>query len=713
MLQKRFWLLCLFFLSGIPALIYQLIWQRALFSFYGVNIQSVTVVVADFMLGLGIGALSGGYLSRLNNLNLLLIFALLEVSIGVFGYFSLPILDWMAHKTILLPFNQTAALVFVFLLFPTALMGASLPILSEYLVRRYPHIAKNIALLYATNTLGSAFACFLCANFMFSAYGLNNSIFFAVCLNLSIGCGALLLMYQPYPEKNELHLHTENHYLLLILSMMLGFISLSYEIIWLRVISFSNNGSAPAIINGLGYYLVGLSYGAFYCYLFCKYFKLKPTSLFNFFLYGGFISATILPLMIFLSHYNQSQAAIATIAIGTLPFGILMPLLVHYSASQSRGIGKNMGHLYFANIIGGTSGCLITGFLLLDWFSIQSISVMLFTVSLISSYLVYSLCNVRKIKYSYQISISLSTVLLIILTMFLENFHAKVLFKADYLKHLPLKAQKSNNVGDIIVTKNNTVIGGGVYDGVFNIKPEPDLNGIYRAYFIPSFAENAQKVLIIGLSSGSWAQIVAHLPKLKQLTIIEINPAYIEIIKQYPEIKSLLSDPKVNIVIDDGRRYLQKHPLEQYDLIMMNTTFHWRAYVSFLVSKEMLATFKNHLTPKGILYYNTTFSKRIIVTALKTFPFVFQVGNFIACAKQKFIFNPEQFKNTLLNYTINGEKIFKPNMKMLKTLVNTTRKLTNNKLDLHTYRLLTQQQLIKETQHTKVITDDNMGHEWQ
>lgn len=47
-------ILCvLFFFSGFPALIYQLVWQRALFRIFGVNIESVTIVVTAFMLGLG------------------------------------------------------------------------------------------------------------------------------------------------------------------------------------------------------------------------------------------------------------------------------------------------------------------------------------------------------------------------------------------------------------------------------------------------------------------------------------------------------------------------------------------------------------------------------------------------------------------------------------------------------------------------------------
>ena len=79
----------LFFFSGLPALIYQLIWQRALFSAFGVNIESITIVVTIFILGLGLGGLFGGFLSRWFSRVLLGLFAALEIAVGVYGYFPL------------------------------------------------------------------------------------------------------------------------------------------------------------------------------------------------------------------------------------------------------------------------------------------------------------------------------------------------------------------------------------------------------------------------------------------------------------------------------------------------------------------------------------------------------------------------------------------------------------------------------------------------
>src|SRR5258708_25485914 len=72
----------LFFFSGFPALIYQLTWQRSLFLIFGVNIESVTIVVTAFMLGLGLGSLAGGWLSKRRDVPPLLFLSALELLTG-------------------------------------------------------------------------------------------------------------------------------------------------------------------------------------------------------------------------------------------------------------------------------------------------------------------------------------------------------------------------------------------------------------------------------------------------------------------------------------------------------------------------------------------------------------------------------------------------------------------------------------------------------
>src|SRR6204780_1913572 len=107
--QWRRVLCVLFFFSGFPALIYQLTWQRALFRTFGVNIESVTIVVTAFMLGLGLGSLAGGWLSKRRAIPLLPLLAAIELMTGCYGLVSLGIFDRVGDLTIGLPLAATAA----------------------------------------------------------------------------------------------------------------------------------------------------------------------------------------------------------------------------------------------------------------------------------------------------------------------------------------------------------------------------------------------------------------------------------------------------------------------------------------------------------------------------------------------------------------------------------------------------------------------------
>jgi hypothetical protein len=83
----------LFFFSGFPALIYPLTWQRQLFLIFGVNIEAVTIVVTAFMLGLELGSLAGGWLSKRPAIPPLPLLAAIELLTGAFGVVSLSIFD--------------------------------------------------------------------------------------------------------------------------------------------------------------------------------------------------------------------------------------------------------------------------------------------------------------------------------------------------------------------------------------------------------------------------------------------------------------------------------------------------------------------------------------------------------------------------------------------------------------------------------------------
>lgn len=77
-----------FFISGFSALIYQVCWQRLLFTGFGVDLTSITVIISVFMAGLGIGAFFGGRIADKFPKKMIIIFCLIELGIGFFGLFS-------------------------------------------------------------------------------------------------------------------------------------------------------------------------------------------------------------------------------------------------------------------------------------------------------------------------------------------------------------------------------------------------------------------------------------------------------------------------------------------------------------------------------------------------------------------------------------------------------------------------------------------------
>jgi len=175
-----------FFLSGFAALLYQLVWQRALFAIYGINIESVTIVVTAFMLGLGLGSLAGGALSKDPRRPVLVLFSLVEAGIGLFGLVSLALFRTVGSATLALSPTLTACVTFALLLVPTMLMGGTLPLLVAHEVRATGNVGRSVGMLYFVNTLGSAIASLVAAIVVLRFLGQSGTVRLAAALNVTI-----------------------------------------------------------------------------------------------------------------------------------------------------------------------------------------------------------------------------------------------------------------------------------------------------------------------------------------------------------------------------------------------------------------------------------------------------------------------------------------------------------------------------------------------
>ena len=272
----------LFFCSGFPALLYQIVWQRALFAIYGVNIESVTIVVTAFMLGLGLGSLFGGYISKTAGAPKLLLFGLVELGIGAFGLVSLRVFHFAAAYTAGIPPLQTGLVAFLLVVIPTVLMGSTLPLLAAYLVRYSHNTGRSVGILYFVNTLGSAVACIAAALFTMRYLGESGSVMLAAAVNGAVGTAVLLLYAAAGNERNGPAIAPEETVprraasgllpfpAALLVAGLAGFVSLAYEIAWYRVYSFTSGGEAWSFSFLLGAYLAGIALGSLLVRYLCR-----------------------------------------------------------------------------------------------------------------------------------------------------------------------------------------------------------------------------------------------------------------------------------------------------------------------------------------------------------------------------------------------------------------------------------------------------------
>ena len=186
-------LYAIFVVSGFAALLYQVVWQRTLFAIYGINIESVTVIVTAFMLGLGLGSLLGGWLSKDAKRPVLLLFSLVELSIGAYGFASLGIFRWVGSFTLGAPAAVTFLIAFALVLLPTVLMGATLLLPAAHSVRRsWQRAGRSVGVLYSVNTLGSALASAVAVFALLGNLGQRRTVAVAASLNLLVSALAFV-----------------------------------------------------------------------------------------------------------------------------------------------------------------------------------------------------------------------------------------------------------------------------------------------------------------------------------------------------------------------------------------------------------------------------------------------------------------------------------------------------------------------------------------
>ena len=196
----------LFGLSGVPALIYQIIWARELGLIFGTTVYAISTVLAVFFSGLALGSYLFGKIVDAQNKPLPL-YGIMELGIGAYAVFTPWIFQLVQRLQVTLgsalsleEFSEWSLLRFVLsfsaLIVPATLIGGTLPVMIKYFAQGMHRFGNVTAKLYSVNTFGAVIGTVLAGFFLIVWLGVNGSVYFAGCLNLAIGTATLFIWHK-------------------------------------------------------------------------------------------------------------------------------------------------------------------------------------------------------------------------------------------------------------------------------------------------------------------------------------------------------------------------------------------------------------------------------------------------------------------------------------------------------------------------------------
>lgn len=443
-------------------------------------------------------------------------------------------------------------------------------------------------------------------------------------------------------------------------SFFSGLLSLAQEIIWMRLISFVGMSVPQTFSYTLALFLIGIAFGANIGKKICqKNNNIEVDFLGKVFIFSALVDFILLGGIYFLAQFMNLSVLILGICvfICALVRGVVFPI-VHHLGTHYVKTGAQISNVYFCNIFGSALAPLLISFIALSFLNTQQVYLLVCLITCI----IGILC-INSSRHQY-LAIGLSGLMIFMLSQPERIFHE--ISKNSYRLNLYPSEILENKHGIVQIYDDHddqVVFGANVYDGKFNTNIFHNTNGIDRAYLLAALQPKAEHILVIGLSTGSWAKVLSYLPHAKKITIIEINPAYISMIKKNSMVQDLLLDDRVEIIIDDGRKWLKKSDKKDFDIILINTTWHWRAYGSSLLSQDFLKIIKNKLDDKGVFLYNTTKSIDAYETASSIFPQVYKYKFMVLAAFRSLSFEENKISKSLcqLKNNVNNKMIFKDN----------------------------------------------------
>jgi spermidine synthase len=605
LLREPFRLLLAFFFSGAAALLFQVLWFRALGRVLGNTVWAGTLVLTAFMLGMAIGGLlAARWAQRIRNP--LRAFALAETTVALTGsllVWGLPVLEpvvgqWLSpladHPSAIA--GGRLALALAAMLVPTIAMGTTLALGVRALAHK--ETTRALGALYAANTLGACLAPLVAEYYLIGALGLRGTALVAASLNVL--AAALALTHPPgasavaapatgaYPFPKRMQFA----------AAAAGGLALALEVIWFRLLILYAPGSDTTFALMLTLVLLGIAIGGALAPLLARLQVVWVTMGSSLAVVVGYMLAgRAFPGNPDLIHYAVPLMLPAAILSGSL-FTLLGAELRANSQNPQRAIGV----LTTANTLGAALGAALAGLVLLPRLGIEW---SLFVLA--AGYALLPLLVAKPARMALPLAAAAAGLLLF------------PFGRMDmHLAAAALPYQLSDNSKVVQVTQGPTTtlqllkrerFGEAAAWRLLTDNYSMTAIDSQAVRYMQMFAwlplalhPEPRRALLISYGAGSTAQALLSEPQLRQLTVVDVSPEILGVSPVIHGKRDPLKDPRVQLVLEDGRHYLRTHG-EQFDIITAEPPPPLIAGVVNLYTREYFIAVAERLAPGGLATY--------------------------------------------------------------------------------------------------------------
>ena len=646
-------------LSGCAALLYQLIWTRAIGLVMGHSLTAVATVVALFMAGLGTGsALAARFVDR-RRLAPARLYALLELGIAVSALLvplllgaATPLLQRVydpsnadAAALVLLRLASSAAVLLV----PTTLMGATLAVLVAVAAPETRRVGVTAGRLYAWNTAGAIAGSLGGALFLLPALGMRGTLAFAAGLNviaaLVVGRRRTpepLAEAEPAPapapsakrrkkkEKQEREDTPENLplWVTIAAAVVAGFAGIANEVAWTRALVLLIGPTAYAFAFILTAVVAGIALGsAAASALLPRLRRVTPA------LGCALVSSALLSLLVthrigasilLVGEFVRANAdhmdvllraelgfVLALLVPPAAFTGAVFPLAARLVAEQVGGAARPIGILYAWNTLGAIAGSLAAGFALLPAFGLERTLLGLALLQGALGALVFLAPRPSGIR---ALGAAAAVAMLGLAFSRVAPWDRELLAGGVY-KYAAYTAggatvEQTIRAGELLSYEEGALatvsvkrLGGTLslaIDGKVDATSSGDMATQRLLAHVPMLLHrNPRRVMVIGLGSGVTAGSALSHP-VERVDAVEILPEVARAARRFAKANhEALDDPRLRLIVADGRNHVLLSR-DSYDVIISEPSNPWMAGVSALFTRDFFALAKRRLAEGGL-----------------------------------------------------------------------------------------------------------------